>query len=71
MTVLVYIGTALAVLGLVALGYCIVVAISAKRAGLPDEEMRERLQRIVGINMGALLMSVLGLMSVVLGLFLA
>jgi hypothetical protein len=67
---LVWIGTTLAVLGLLALGYCIYAAIMAKRAGLPDPELRARLQRIVGINMGALLMSVLGLMSVVLGVFL-
>lgn len=71
MTWLVIIGTLLAVIGLIALGYCIYAALSAKRAGLPDTEMRERLQRIVGINMGALLVSVLGLMSVVLGVFLA
>jgi len=68
---LVWIGAALTLTGLVALGYCIVAAFRAKRAGLPDEELRARLQRIVGLNMGALLLSVLGLMSVVLGVFLA
>ncbi len=71
MTWLVVVGTVLAVLGLMALGYCIFAAVSAKRAGLPDAELRARLQRIVGINMGALLVSVLGLMSVVMGVFLA
>ena len=71
MTWLVIIGTVLAVAGLVALGYCIYAALSAKRAGLPDPELRARLQKIVGINMGALLVSVLGLMSVVMGVFLA
>jgi hypothetical protein len=70
MTALVYVGTGMALLGLVALGYCIYAAISAKRAGLPDPELRARLQRIVTINMGALLISVLGLMSIVLGVFL-
>lgn len=67
MSWLVWAGTALAVTGLATLGYCIVAAISAKRAGLPDPELRARLQRIVSINMGALLISVLGLMSVVVG----
>jgi hypothetical protein len=71
MAALVYVGTALAVAGLVTLGYCIVAAVSAKRAGLPDAELRARLQRIVTINMGALLLSVLGLMSVVLGVVMA
>lgn len=68
---LVWIGTALAVAGLVGLGYCIVSAIAAKRAGLPDPELRARLARIVSINVGALLLSVLGLISVVVGVFLA
>jgi hypothetical protein len=66
---LVWTGTALAVAGF-GLGYCIVAAISAKRAGLPDPELRGRLARIVSINVGALLVSVLGLMSVVVGVFL-
>jgi hypothetical protein len=67
---LVWTGTTLAVAGLIGLGYCIVAAISAKRAGLPDPELRSRLARIVSINVGALLVSVLGLMSVVVGVFL-
>ncbi|MEQ8367911.1 MAG: hypothetical protein RIB61_14520 [Roseicyclus sp.] len=71
MASLVYIGTALAVIGLGVLVYCIFAAISAKRAGLEDADLRARLQRIVAINMGALLISVLGLMSVVIGVVLA
>jgi hypothetical protein len=70
MTVLVYVGTLLALLGLSGLGYCIYAAVSAKRSSLPDPELRARLQRIVTINMGALLVSVLGLMCVVMGVFL-
>ena len=53
------------------IGYCIAAALRVRRAGLADEETRARLQRIVFINMGALLLSALGLMSVVLGVFLA
>lgn len=71
MTTLVYVGTALALIGMMTLGYCIWAALSAKRAGLADAELRARLQRIVTINMGALLISVLGLISVVMGIFLA
>ncbi|MHA7889243.1 hypothetical protein [Roseicyclus sp.] len=70
MAMLVYIGTALALAGILVLGYCIWAAVAAKRAGLPDAELRARLQRIVTINMGALLVSVIGLMAVVLGVFL-
>jgi hypothetical protein len=61
----------IALAGLVVLGWCIWAAVAAKRAGLPDAELRARLQRIVTINMGALLISVLGLMSVVMGIFLS
>ncbi len=67
---LVYVGTVLALAGMLALGYCIWAAISAKRAGLPDDALRARLQRIVTINMGALLVSALGLMAIVMGIFL-
>ncbi|PWK58065.1 hypothetical protein [Roseicyclus mahoneyensis] len=70
MAALVYVGTAMALAGLLALAWCIWAAVTAKRAGLPDAELRVRLQRIVTINMGALLVSVLGLMSVVTGIFL-
>jgi hypothetical protein len=70
MPTLVYIGTALALIGMLTLGYCIWAAIAAKRAGLPDAALRARLQRIVTLNMGALLISVLGLMAVVMGIFL-
>jgi len=71
MTWLVNVGTGLAAVGLLALGYCMVSALAAKRAGLPDPELRARLQRIVGINMGAFLVCVVGLMGVVLGVLLA
>jgi hypothetical protein len=70
MTALVYVGTALALIGMLTLGYCIWAAIAAKRAGFADAQLRARLQRIVTINMGALLISVLGLMCVVMGVFL-
>lgn len=67
---LVLIGSGLAVIGLLLLGYCIYEALAAKRSDLDDDAMRARLQKIVAINMGALLLSVLGLMFVVLGVFL-
>ena len=70
MSALIIIGTTLTGIGLIMLGYCISVAIRAKRANLPDEEMRSRLQRVVAINMGALAIAVIGLMCVILGVFL-
>ncbi|MBF9030139.1 hypothetical protein HKCCE3408_07015 [Rhodobacterales bacterium HKCCE3408] len=71
MTWLVWTGTILALIGLLIVGWCIFAAISAKRAGLDDAALRARLQRIVIVNMGALLVSALGLMAVVLGVMLA
>ena len=68
---LVWIGAGLTAVGLVIIAYCIASAIRVKRAKLPDPETRARLQRIVFLNMGALLISALGLMSVVLGVLLA
>ena len=43
----------------------------AKKAGLPDAEMRASLQRVVVLNMGALAVSGIGLMCVVFGVMLA
>lgn len=68
---LVWVGAGLTAVGLVVIAYCIAAALRVRRAGLPDVEMRARLQRIVFLNMGALLLSALGLMSVVLGVVLA
>ncbi|MEM9319584.1 MAG: hypothetical protein AAGA70_11340 [Pseudomonadota bacterium] len=71
MTWLVWTGTALTLLGLCIVIFCIVVALRLRRSGLEDAELKSRLQRVVALNMGALLLSALGLMSVVLAVMLA
>ncbi len=68
---LIWIGAALTLLGVAGLVWCIVLAMRAKRAGLPDADMRATLQRVVVLNMAALAVSGLGLMCVVFGVFLA
>lgn len=68
---LIWIGAALTLLGVAGLVWCIVLALRAKRAGLPDAEMRAVLQRVVVLNMAALAVSGLGLMCVVFGVFFA
>ncbi len=70
MDILVISGTVVAFSGLIGLGYCIFLAVRAKRAGLPDAEMKARLQKIVVLNLGALLLSAFGLMMVVVGVLL-
>lgn len=68
---LIWIGAALTLLGVAGLVGCIVLALRAKRAGLPDAEMRATLQRVVILNMAALAVSGLGLMCVVFGVVLS
>ncbi|KIT16892.1 hypothetical protein [Jannaschia aquimarina] len=71
MTALVWIGAALTVAGLAGLGWCILVALRARRARLEGPEMEARLRGLVAINLGALACSTIGLMMVVLGVFLS
>lgn len=63
-------GAAISVLGLVGLVWCILRVMRAKRANLSDEEMRAVLQRTLPLNLGALFLSVIGLMLVIVGIFL-
>ncbi|SDN37941.1 hypothetical protein SAMN05216196_101340 [Lutimaribacter pacificus] len=68
MEILVWIGAAVSVVGLAGLVWCILRVARAKRSGLPDEELRAVVQKVVPLNMGALMLSVLGLMMVILGI---
>jgi hypothetical protein len=70
MQALIWAGAALTLLGVAGLVYCVLRALKARRAGLPDDALRAELQRVVLINLGALGLSFLGLMLVVLGIFL-
>jgi hypothetical protein len=64
-------GAAISVLGLVGLVWCILRVSRAKRAKLDDDAMREVLRTALPLNLGALFLSVIGLMMVVVGIFLA
>ncbi|MEP2784958.1 MAG: hypothetical protein ABJO67_20985 [Pseudoruegeria sp.] len=66
---LIWIGATLSVLGLLGLFYCIFIAVKAKREGLEGEAMEARLKGLVALNMGALFLSIIGLMTVALGVF--
>lgn len=70
MQVLIWAGAALTLIGLLGLGYCILRAARAKRAGLDDAAMRAELQRVVVINLAAVGVSALGLAAVVAGIVL-
>ena len=68
---LIWIGAALSVLGMVGIIVAIVMVAKAKRAGLEDTEMRARISKILPLNMGALFVSMIGLMMVIVGIILA
>ena len=71
MAILVPLGVVTTLAGLAGLLWCILRVRTARRAGLPDAELRRRLQSAIAINLGALLLSGLGLAMVVVGLLLA
>ena len=71
MDILIWIGAAVTVLGFVGVVWSIVLMMRARRAGLDDAGMRQRLQTALPVNVGALLLSMLGLMLVVVGIILA
>ncbi|WP_299041088.1 hypothetical protein [uncultured Tateyamaria sp.] len=64
-------GAALSVLGLIGLVWCILKVWRARAAGLDDAEMRAVMARVLPMNLGALFVSVIGLMLVILGIFLS
>ena len=71
MEILVWSGAIVALAGIAVLIWCILQAVRAKRDGLEGTDLQARLQRVVVFNMGALAISAIGLMMVVLGVFLA
>lgn len=69
--IVIWSGAAVSLLGLVGLIWCILKVSRAKRAKLDDEAMRSVLQSALPLNLGALFLSIIGLMMVVVGIFLA
>lgn len=64
-------GAGLTMIGVAGLLWCVVLGVQAKRSGLPDTEMKARLQRVVALNLAALAISALGLMAVIFGVIIA
>lgn len=69
--IIIWTGAALSMLGLVGLIWCILTVSRAKRKNLSDEDMRNVLQKALPLNLGALFLSVIGLMMVIVGIFMA
>lgn len=70
MELLVWIGAAITLAGVGLLIACIVMAMRARNAGLDDDALKARLQKVVVWNLAALALSGIGLMAVIVGLFL-
>ncbi|EKX55858.1 hypothetical protein V6Z72_18705 [Cereibacter sphaeroides] len=67
---MIWIGALISLAGVGGLVWCIWLALQARQSGLDDAAMRERLQRVVVLNVAALGVSALGLMCVVMGILL-
>lgn len=68
--VMIWAGAALSFAGLAGLVWCIVRVMRARRAKLPEDELRAVLQSVLPVNLGSLLLSIFGLMLVGLGAYL-
>ncbi|WP_444454817.1 hypothetical protein ACTTAI_05575 [Rhodobacter capsulatus] len=67
MEILIWAGAAISLVGMVGILYCAAQVAKAKKAGLDDAALRAQLRGVVVMNLGALFVSVIGLMLVVLG----
>ena len=70
MEILVWSGAAVTLAGFGGIIWSILAVFRAKKAGFDDAGLRARLNRILPVNLGALLLSVIGLMMVVVGILL-
>lgn len=68
---LIWAGAALSVVGLMGLVWCITKVWRARAAGLEDAQMRAVMAKVLPMNLGALFVSVIGLMLVIVGIFLS
>lgn len=69
--IIIWSGAGLSLLGLLGLVWCIMRVSRAKRAMLDDDAMRKVIQSAMPVNLAALFLSVIGLMMVIVGIFLA
>lgn len=70
MDLLVGLGAVLSLIGIVGIIFSIVQVRRAKRTATDDADLRAKIQAALPLNLGAFLLSVLGLMCVVVGVLL-
>ncbi|MCE8509918.1 hypothetical protein KBY28_15820 [Ruegeria pomeroyi] len=66
--IIIWTGAALSLLGLAGLVWCILRVNRARKAGLSDDDLRAAVQAVLPWNLGALFLSVIGLMMVMVGI---
>ncbi len=71
MEILIWVGTGLSLLGLCGLVWSIVRVMRARRNTKDDDALRAVVQSVLPYNLGALFVSVIGLMMVIVGVFLS
>jgi len=67
---LIWIGAIVSLVGVAGLVWCVLIALRAKRDGLEGAEFQAVMQKVTAINMGALCISAIGLIMVVVGILL-
>ncbi len=67
---LIWLGALISLIGLAGLVWCIIKVWRARKAGLDDDTLRAEIRKVVPLNTGALFLSVIGLMLVVVGILL-
>lgn len=70
MEILIWLGAIISLLGLCGLFWCIVKVWKARKSGMADQELRDQVRNVVPLNTGALFLSVIGLMMVIIGIML-
>ena len=70
MDILVWTGAVVTLAGVASLVWCIVAVQRARRDALDETAMKAKLQKAAAMNMGALMLSAIGLMMVVVGILL-
>ncbi|CUJ12775.1 hypothetical protein [Cognatishimia activa] len=65
---LIWVGTAISLVGLAGLILSIIRVARLKKQQLADEELRAAVQKVMPLNLGSLFLSVIGLMVVMVGI---
>ena len=63
-------GIAICLAGIGGIIHCILRTMRLRNSALPESEMRSQLQRLVPVNYGSVLLSILGLCLIVVGMML-